>query len=57
MAGGRQSSVPDSRHAHSLAGDSEAGKSNDRESSPKPGANVSAVRRPRTFFYFLTYNH
>jgi len=50
--GGRQPSVSDSRRAHSLAGDSDARKSHERELSPKPstvGANASAIRRPRTF--------
>ena len=58
-AGGRQSSVSDSRRAHSLAGDSDARKSHERELSPKPsnpGANTSAIRRPRTFFKLSVYS-
>lgn len=51
-AGGRQSSVTDSRRAHSLAGESEARKSHERELSPKPhtgGMSASAIRKPRTY--------
>ncbi|KIM78832.1 hypothetical protein PILCRDRAFT_823942 [Piloderma croceum F 1598] len=63
-AGGRQSSVSDSRRAHSLAGESDARKSHERELSPKPsnpGASASAIRRPRTFsklsVYSVTLSH
>jgi transcriptional adapter 2-alpha len=54
--GGRQSSVPDSRRAHSLAGDSDVRKSHERELSPKPhtaGTSASAIRKPRMFQVLL----